>query len=151
MTRDFRDAADAGEQLARLVPAEFDYVVAVLPTSEVIAQKVAEGLQVPMLGLTRVLTEDDSAPVHIELHLDGVPTTSRLVIVDDAVETGRTSVAIANALKAAGYEAITLAVPVCPRDSEYLVRDHFEQIIAVVRPLMRRSLSWHYDEVPGNG
>ncbi len=151
MARDFRDAADAGEQLARLVPAEFEYVVAVLPTSDVIAHKVAEALHVPMLGLTRILTGDEGEPVRIELHLDGVSTESRLVIVDDAVETGRTSVAISSALKAAGYKSISLAVPVCPRDSEYVVRDHFEQIIAVVRPLMRRSLSWHYDEVPGNG
>ena len=150
MARDFRDGADAGEQLGMVVPADFDYVVAVLPTSRIIAEKVAQALSLPLVGLDRIITDDIAEPVRIELHLDGIVNSARLLVVDDAVETGRTSVVISHALKAAGFPNFSLAVPVCPRDSEYLVRDHFEQVIAVVRPLMRRSLSWHYAQVPGS-
>lgn len=150
MSRDFTNDIDAGRQLAQVIDGHFDVVVAVLPTSRNIANEVAQALNVPQAGVIRVMTGIEEEPVRIELALGDVAKSARLLIVDDAVETGRTSVEISRALKSAGYGNLTLAVPVCPRDSEYLVKDHFDGIIAVVRPLMRRALSWHYDEVPGS-
>lgn len=151
MARDFADDIDAGRKLAAVIRDEFDVVVAVLPTCDRLGAEVANALNLPMTSVERRLQPDADEPVTIGLENLTAHLTDRLLVVDDAVESGRTSIAIGVALKSAGYENVTLAVPVCPRDSEPSVRPYFDDIIAVVRPLMRRSLSWHYDVVPGNG
>lgn len=151
MARDFVDDVDAGQKLARCVSQPFDLVVAVLPSSRRIGEEVARALGLPLASLRRVLSDNPVEPVQIEVDDFDLPPEARLLIVDDAVETGHTAIEISKALKMRGFTSLTLAVPVCPRDSEMLVRPHFQDIIAVVRPLMRRSLSWHYDVVPGSG
>ena len=152
MARDFVDDVDAGHKLAAVVMDPFDCIVAVLPTSRRIGEVVASTLQLPLASVTRILRPDDPVrPVEIEITDLQAPTHARLLVVDDAVETGHTAIEISRALAQRGCTSITLAVPVCPKDSEALVRPHFEDVIAVVRPLMRRSLSWHYDSPPGNG
>ena len=151
MARDFVDDVDAGHKLAAVVIDQFDCVVAVLPTSRRIAEVVASTLHLPLASVHRKVQADDPVrPVEIDVADLEVPADARLLVVDDAVETGHTAIEISRALKQRGYTSMTLAVPVCPRDSDALVRPHFEDVIAVVRPLMRRSLSWHYDSPPGN-
>ena len=36
-----------------------------------------------------------------------------------------------------------LAVPVCPRDAVADLRGRYDDIVALDRPLVRRSLRWH--------
>lgn len=152
MARDFVDDVDAGHKLAAVVNDSFDCVVAVLPTSRRIGEVVASTHHLPLAGVRRIVRADDPVcPVEIDITDLSAPADARLLVVDDAVETGHTAIEISRVLKERGYASITLAVPVCPRDSDALVRPHFDDVIAVVRPLMRRSLSWHYDVPPGNG
>jgi predicted phosphoribosyltransferase len=34
---------------------------------------------------------------------------------------------------------------VCPREAEAHLRHRYDRVIALERPLVRRSLRWHYD------
>ena len=71
-----------------------------------------------------------------------------VVVIDDGVETGTAAAAAAEVLRDAGARRLTLAVPVCPRDAEVGLLDRYDDVVAVVRPLVRRSLRWHYETLP---
>ena len=89
MARDFVDDVDAGHKLAAVVMDPFDCIVAVLPTSRRIGEVVASTLQLPLASVTRILRPDDPVrPVEIEITDLQAPTHARLLVVDDAVETG---------------------------------------------------------------
>ncbi len=67
-----------------------------------------------------------------------------VVVIDDGVETGTAARAAASALRESGVESLLLAVPVCPREALADLQHRYDQVVAVVRPLARRSLAWHY-------
>ena len=82
----------------------------------------------------------------VRVDLAGVDVEGRdVVVIDDGVETGTAAMVAGAALRAAGATGLVLAVPVCPRDSEAALRMRYDDVIAVTRPLVRRSLRWHYD------
>ena len=68
-----------------------------------------------------------------------------MLVVDDGVETGTAARAVVAALREAGAAYVALAVPVCPREAEADLRRRYDDVIAVTKPLVRRSLRWHYD------
>jgi predicted phosphoribosyltransferase len=140
--KDFADLDDAGRRLAALPALEalVDHaVVAVVPNGVPAGTAVADRLGKLASGAIR--REVDGAPVFEILGQPG----PRVVVVDDGVETGTAAMALGSALRAAGAERLVLAVPVCPREIEPLLRGIYDEVIAVVRPLARRSRQWHYE------
>jgi len=138
----FADLADGGRQLAALltdVPEE-TVMVGVPPGGVPVGAAVAAALGREVTALR--VTRDDSG-VHVEVT---VAVSGRdVVVVDDGVETGTAAKAVAVALRKAGAARVVLAVPVCPREIEAELRGRYDDVIAVERPLVRRSLRWHYD------
>lgn len=142
MTR-FADADDAGRALvALLTDAPADAVVlAVVPNGVPAALVIAESLGLPVGG---VRLERDGDP-----HVTHMPPVSGrpVVVVDDGVETGTAARLVSRRAREDGATRVTLAVPVCPREAEAVLRAHYDDIVAVERPLVRRSLQWHYDSL----
>ena len=139
----FADLSDAGRQLAELLTPDVvadAVVLAVPPDGVVVAAAVASalGLEVAPLLTTR---DDDGVSVDVPVDVAG----RRVVVVDDGVETGTAARAVVAALRQAGAAYVVLAVPVCPREAEADLRHRYDEVIAVTRPLVRRSLRWHYD------
>jgi len=139
----FADLADGGRRLAELLPPEAvaDAVVLAVPPGGVTvgaAVAAALGLEVVPLLTTR---DDDGVSVEVPVDVSG----RRVVVVDDGVETGTAARAVVAALRQAGASYVVLAVPVCPREAEADLRHRYDEVIAVTRPLVRRSLRWHYD------
>ena len=142
MTR-FVDLADGGRQLAPLVaPLLTDSTVVVcigvggVVTGAAVAAEL--GIEVAPLVTTRT---DEGVAVDVMVDVDG----RDVVVVDDGVETGTAARAVATALREAGAVRVVLAVPVCPREVEAGLASRFDAVVAVTRPLARRSLRWHYD------
>ncbi len=93
--------------------------------------------------VTPLVTSRDDDGVRVEVPVD--VAGRRVVVIDDGVETGTAARAVADALRAAGATHVVLAVPVCPREIEAGLRPRYDDVIAVTRPLVRRSLRWHYE------
>jgi predicted phosphoribosyltransferase len=139
----FADLADGGRQLAGLLAPDVladAVVLAVPPDGVTVASAVATalGLEVVPLVTTR---NDDGVSVEVPVDVSG----RRVIVVDDGVETGTAARAVVAALRQAGASYVVLAVPVCPREAEADLRHRYDDVIAVTRPLVRRSLRWHYD------
>jgi predicted phosphoribosyltransferase len=139
----FADLADGGRQLAPMVAALLDDSTLVvccgvggLVTGAAVAERL--GIEVTALPTTRT---DDGVAVAVPLDVGG----RSVVVVDDGVETGTAARAAAAALRAAGATRVVLAVPVCPRDAEASLRGPFDDVVALVRPMVHRSLRWHYE------
>lgn len=148
MTRDFVDASEAGKKLAATLVTEAQIILAVLPNGAHIAVEIARKLNLPIVGIVPERNLDADVPVTVDVsHVRCAPDI-RVLVVDDAVETGTAARAVARALSQAGFEHVELAVPICPRDSEHDMLRDFDKVHAVVRPMMRRSLNWHYEHVP---
>jgi len=138
----FVDLADGGRQLAPLVApllSEATVVVSMGAGGVVTGAAVAEALGITVTPLVATRT-DDGVAVEVTLDVDGLD----VVVVDDGVETGTAARAVARALRDAGAAHVVLAVPVCPREAEADLRHRFDAVVAVTRPLARRSLQWHY-------
>jgi predicted phosphoribosyltransferase len=139
----FADLADGGRQLAALLPAELvtgAVLVGVPPGGLPVGAAVAAALGVEV---TPLVTSRDDDGVRVEVPVD--VAGRRVVVIDDGVETGTAARAVADALRAAGATHVVLAVPVCPREIEAGLRPRYDDVIAVTRPLVRRSLRWHYE------
>ena len=139
----FADLADAGRQLAALLPADLvaeSVLVGVPPGGVPVGAAVAAALGVEV---TALVTSRDDDGVRVEVPMD--VTGRQVVVLDDGVETGTAARAVADALRAAGATRVVLAVPVCPREIEAGLRPRYDDVIAVTRPLVRRSLRWHYE------
>jgi predicted phosphoribosyltransferase len=139
----FADLADGGRRLlSAVVDAGIDLrggvVVAIVPNGVPVAEPVADGLGLPLVGA----------------HLDreGEPRVTdvpevvgrTVIVVDDGVETGTAAWLVGTALRSAGAARIALAVPVCPRQAEAGLHSVYDEIVAIDRPLARRDLRWHY-------
>ena len=138
--KSFENLRDAGGKLAALVKAEYpqkpDVILAVIPNGVPVALPVGRGLGLPVLR-----TAD--GPVVLE-----VPTVAglRVIVIDDGVETGAVARVVAASLIKGGPASLTLAVPVCPRQSLAELALRYDQIIAIDKPLVHRSLAWHYSD-----
>ena len=139
----FADLADGGRQLAALLAPTLapDAVVVSIGTGGLVTGATLAstlGIVVTPLATSRT---DAGVEVEVAFGVRG----HEVVVVDDGVETGTAARAAATALRAAGARRIVLAVPVCPRDAEAELRLCFDSVVAVQRPLVRRSLHWHYE------
>jgi predicted phosphoribosyltransferase len=139
--RRFADFADAGRQLAEELAGTYVgrddvLVVGVEPYGLEVARATAEALGLPVVGVA----PDGSAP-------EGV-TGQVVLLVDDGVEGGGTASRLAALLRAAGPQRLVLAVPVCPREPYAALALVFDEVVALERPLMTRSLAWHYKAFP---
>lgn len=138
---DFLDLTDAGTKLAPHVMgrAKDPVVLGVAPNGVPVAAVVATAIGAPLKQLT-VIRSDDGVSV------SEVPdvTGCEVIVVDDGVETGTAARAIAHALRDRDPAKLILAVPVCPRQEGGSLALLYDEVIAVVQPLARRSLRWHY-------
>lgn len=140
---DFLDLTDAGRQLAPLVVERVrdPFLLAVSPHGVPVAEPVAAALGVVVHPLPLIRTDEGvSVPEVPEI------AGREVLIVDDGVETGTAARAMAAALRAHNPERLILAVPVCPRQEGSTLALLYDEVIAVVQPLARRSLRWHYTD-----
>jgi predicted phosphoribosyltransferase len=142
-TSRFRDLADGGRALAPLVVAGGPYddpvVLAVAPHGGPAGGEVAAALGREAVPLT-VTRDADGVRVPRLPELAG----RVVIVVDDGVETGTAALAIGDALREVGVARSVLAVPVCPKEAEAALSLRYDTVVAVVRPLVRRDLRWHY-------
>ncbi len=140
----FADLADGGRRLAALLtPDVVDgaLLVCIGEGGQVTGRAVSEVLGTQVTSVATRRTDDG-----VQVDLDGLDVGGRrVVVIDDGVETGTAALAAGAALRAAGASHVVLAVPVCPREAETHLRRSYDDVIAVTRPLVRRSLHWHYE------
>lgn len=141
---DFANLADGGRRLGALLlealeAAADPLLLLALPNGVPVARGIAETVAAPM-RLLPVERSDDGATVASMPDLAG----RTVVVIDDGVETGTVARAAATALRASGVERLILAVPVCPREALADLAHRYDLVVAVVRPLARRDLAWHY-------
>lgn len=136
----FADLDDAAAHLAAVVGdmTGVDQVAGLGDTALPIAQVIAARLDVPlvMIGLDR----GEQPTVQVAETGWG----DHVLVVDRGVETGQSALQAVRALRERGVSRVTLAVPVCPRQAEATLALSYDEVIAVHRPLARRSLQWHY-------
>ena len=131
----FKSDHEAARLLCDILNVNVDAVVALLPNSVNIAILIAQHFDVPLIEFW----DSDS--------FDSTQTAQkRILVVDDGVETGTRAREVASALE--GAKARFLAVPVCSREIEALLLSYYQEIFAVARPFVRRSLAWHYEVMP---
>lgn len=134
---DFIDAGrQLGEALATYTGRDDVLVVGVEPYGLEVAVAAAEVLRLPVRGLVEGGVVPDEVGGRVVL------------LVDDGVESGGTATRLAAVLRAAAPERIVLAVPVCPREPYAALARVFDEVVALERPLMQRSLAWHYKAFP---
>lgn len=146
MTQPFVDLDDAANALAAVIEdtlggssgEAIDRVVALGTGAIPIAQIVSSHLHRPFDVLD--LIRGDSP----QLGHPPACADQCLLVVDRGVETGQSALLSAQALREAGASTLILGVPVCPRQAEVQLAHAFDVIVAVQRPLARRSLQWHY-------
>lgn len=143
---DFADLAGGGRALAPLLQHYANdpsaAVIAVVPNGVPGAVEVGRALDLPVLGLTMVR---DAEGALLDPVLPDISAYVTLIVVDDAVESGTAALLIGQALRTATSGTIVLAVPVCPREPAAALGVLYDDVVAVVRPLARRSLTWHYE------
>lgn len=141
---DFANLVDGGRRLGALLVEALDgatdvLLLAALPNGVPVAVGIAESVSAPM-RLLPIERTDEGATVAAMTDLVG----RTVVVIDDGVETGTVARAVATALRASGVGRLILAVPVCPREADADLAHRYDLIVAVVRPLARRDLAWHY-------
>ncbi len=139
-TRRFADLADAGRQLSAALHAyaqrEDVLLLGVEPHGFEVAEAAAAELGLPVAAV--------STAGAYAVALDG----RTVILVDDGVESGATASRLGALLRAALPERLVLAVPVCPREPYSALAQVFDEVVALERPLMIRSLAWHYVTPP---
>lgn len=170
MTGRFPDAPSAGQALAplvadwlafdaRAVECAPDAVVLVAIDGD-LAQPVAAatGLPVILLAVTRA-TGSDGGLLDVRVagpsagEIDALRAARTIIVLDRGVETGHTAMAVASSLMtwrgdgAARACALVLGVGVCPRQAQPELETAYHAVIAVHRPIARRSLRWHYADL----
>lgn len=155
----FANLSDGGRQLADALSTEKSLehadaitLVPIMPNGVPVALGIVDGLQSRTSWGIRI------EPLDVMRSRDGVsvaavPTLGDdpVIVVDDGVETGTAAMAAGCALRreiqsrpAGRRPVLLLAVPVCPHQALPDLLGTFDAVVAVHRPLARRSLSWHY-------
>jgi predicted phosphoribosyltransferase len=145
----FADRRAAGRALAGLVVealaastapgAAEPLLLGVDPGGLPVALEVGAALGVPVTALPVQRTDSG-----VEVLLPAGLAHRLVVVVDDGVETGTAAMAIGQAVREGGAAGLMLAVPVCPREAMAVLALRYDRVVAVVRPLARRDLRWHY-------
>lgn len=140
----FVDLADGGRRLAALLTPDIlgdALVVCIGEGGQVTGRAVAEELGIVVVPVATTRTDDG-----VLVDLSSVDVADRsVVVVDDGVESGTAALAAWAAFREAGATHVVLAVPVCPVDAEEGLRLRYDDVIAVTKPLERRTLRWHYE------
>lgn len=141
---DFANLADAGRRLGPVLEGALSLMsdpllLAVLPNGVPVALGIREACDIPVRGLA-VQRSETGVVVDADVTLAG----RNVVIVDDGVETGTVARAAAVAMVESGVASVVLAVPVCSRESMASLQHRYDRIVALVHPMVHRSLSWHY-------
>jgi predicted phosphoribosyltransferase len=143
---DFANLAEGGRRLAEplrrvLATAVDPVLVPVLPNGAPVVAGIHGILPLPVVPLAAARSDDGVriAPI------DGLMGCTA-ILVDDGVETGTVARTAAPAMRASGAARLVLAVPVCPREALADLALRYDEVVAVARPLARRSLAWHYDD-----
>lgn len=152
----FANLRDGGSQLADHLAAQYAMgaatLVPIMPNGVPVALGIVDSLR------SRTLDRIPIEPMDVIRDKDGISIAAipqlhgdPLIVVDDGVETGTAALAAGRALRGAlqaqpaGTSPILLlAVPVCPHQALPELLGVFDAVVAVHRPLARRSLSWHY-------
>lgn len=138
----FPSLGDAANELTASlsaeVRAEADLVVGLGEAARWMAEQIAGDLRLPVAVLP--VERGDDAVLGPAPECAGL----RVLVVDRGVETGQSALLAARTLRESGATWIALAVPVCPRQAEAGLVRVYDDVIAVHRPLARRSLQWHY-------
>jgi hypothetical protein len=141
---DFANLVDAGRRLGPALAGAISGVadpllLAVLPNGVPVVLGIRETLPLPVRGLPVERTADG-----VVVLPDPALAGRNVIVVDDGVETGTVARAAGRALVEAGVASVILAVPVCSRESMASLQHRYDQIVAVVRPMVHRSLAWHF-------
>lgn len=145
----FQNLGSAGDSLAVVVSTfwaeqgkgETPLVVAIIPNGAPVALPVAAALGVRAESLSLNRTD---CGVDVD-HLPDVAGRT-VIVIDDGVETGTVARCVIAAMRAGGAARVILAVPVCSREVLAPLALMYDDVIAVVKPLARRSLAWHFDD-----
>ena len=137
-----------------------DVEAATRELSTAVSDRVVEGVDIvlalgtPALSMAEAIAQRVGAhPALLSVDRDDAPNVGlppscaggTVLVVDRGVETGQAAMLAARAVRAAGAARVLLAVAVCPRQAEWTLASVYDEIIAVHRPLGRRSLQWHFD------
>jgi predicted phosphoribosyltransferase len=141
---DFANLRDAGRRLGPVLAGALAGVpdpvlLAVMPNGVPVALGIREVLDLPVLPLP-VVRSADGVVIAPDVALVG----RNVVVVDDGVETGTVARAAATSLVESGVGSVILAVPVCSREALATLQHRYDQVVALVHPLVHRSLAWHY-------
>jgi predicted phosphoribosyltransferase len=141
---DFANLVDGGRRLgpplrAALSDQPDPLLLAAIPNGVPVAIGILETLTIPVRAL-EVDRSDEGATVQPMADLAG----RCVVVIDDGVETGTVAIAAAAALRDSHVGRLVLAVPVCPRDALAHLHLTYDLVVAVAKPMGRRSLTWHY-------
>ena len=141
---DFASLADAGRRLGPALRAAWGdrpdpLLLALIPNGVPVALGIRETWPVPVRGLPAARSDEG-----VVVQPDPEWAGRMVVVVDDGVETGTAARAAADALRRSDVAGLVLAVPVCPREALADLQHRYDEVVALVRPLARRSLAWHY-------
>ncbi len=139
----FANLADAGDRMAPLLadlPTD-SLLIAIMPSGIAVACRIAKQTRMDV-GAAFLEHADEGVRVSELPPVDG----RTVVIVDDGIETGTAVRAVVEAVRAAGAARVIVAMPLVPREVEAWLGLMVDQVIAIERPLVRRSLAWHYEE-----
>ncbi len=144
--KDFANLADGGRRLGpalreAMADAADPILLPAIPNGVPVTVGILERFAAPVRALPVDRTGDGVlVPPLPEVH------GRTVIVVDDGVETGTVARAAAAMLRDVGVGRLVLAVPVCPRDALADLHHRYDLVVAVAKPLGRRSLSWHYDD-----
>lgn len=154
--QEFADLADGGRKLVPYVKAALAetppadvVIVAIVPNGVPAAKALADELACPVVPLVvyRPMAADGSGRVEPVVEsrddLAEIVAGKTVVVVDDAVETGAVT-RVVGALLRPLCRTLMLAVPICPRDVSAGLVPLYDDVVAVLRPMVRRALTWHY-------
>ena len=147
MTKDFYDLDDAGKQLADILVDAPVAVIALIGQGAEIACQIATKFSVPVIPA--LLHRDTESNEIIDIEITDCAFTGMMYVADDAIETGHTTRKAARYLAQKGYTNLRFVTPLCPRTTAADLLPLIGEVIAVQRPLIHRSLAWHY-EIPPN-
>jgi len=144
--KEFAHLVDAGRQLGERIAERVGHwsdpiLTPVLPNGVPVVEGIRDRLHLPVRAID-VRRADEG--VVVEPVADLVGRTA--IVVDDGVETGTIARAVAPIMREGMVAHLVLAVPVCSREVLAHLALVYDEVIAVSTPLVRRSLTWHYED-----
>jgi predicted phosphoribosyltransferase len=134
-------AIEVTGHFAKFFPEVTPMVLAVIPNGVPVALPVARSLSLQALALEVHRFEEGVEIVDLPDVQGQV-----VIVIDDGVETGTVARAVVGPIRDAGAAHVILAVPVCSRELLAQLDLMYDHVIALAKPMARRSLSWHFED-----